>query len=117
MNRYCFALRVRPDLLDEYRERHAAVWPDMLRALAATGWHRYSIFARPDGLIVGYVEAADLAAAQAAMEATEVNARWQAEMARFFVGLDGKRPDEGFELLTEIFNIDDQLAAVAGRTT
>jgi L-rhamnose mutarotase len=116
MNRYCFALRVRPDLLDEYRERHAAVWPDMLRALDATGWHRYSIFARPDGLIVGYVEADDLAAAQAAMERTEVNARWQAEMARYFVGLDGKRPDEGFELLTEIFNIDDQLAAVQGRT-
>ncbi len=117
MNRYCFALRVRPDLLDEYRDRHAAVWPDMLRALEATGWHRYSIFARPDGLIVGYVEAADLAAAQAAMERTEVNGRWQAEMARYFVGLDGKRPDEGFELLTEIFNIDDQLAGLEARTT
>jgi L-rhamnose mutarotase len=112
MNRYCFLLQVRPDLLAEYRERHAAVWPEMLRALAGTGWHNYSIFARPDGLIVGYVEAEDLAAAQAAMAGTEVNARWQAEMARFFTGLDGRAPDEGFTLLEEIFNLDAQLAEV-----
>jgi L-rhamnose mutarotase len=31
-------------------------------------------------------------------------------MARYFVGLDGQRPDQGFELLDEIFNLDDQLA-------
>ena len=109
MNRYCFLLQVRPELLDEYSERHAAVWPDMLRALDESGWHRYSIFARPDGLLIGYVEADDLAQAQAAMAATEVNARWQAEMSRYFVGLQGQRPDEGLLLLKEIFNLDDQL--------
>ena len=113
MNRYCFLLQVRPELLPEYRRRHAEVWPDMLRALAATGWHNYSIFARPDGLLVGYVEAADLTQAQEAMAATEVNGRWQAEMSRFFTGLDGRRPDEGFTLLEPIFNLDDQLAQLA----
>jgi L-rhamnose mutarotase len=111
-NRYCFLLRVRPELLDEYRERHAHVWPDMLRALARAGWHNYSIFAGDDGLLVGYVEADDLAAAQAAMARTEVNARWQAEMARYFTGLDGRPPDEGFLLLQRIFNLDDQLHAL-----
>jgi L-rhamnose mutarotase len=110
MTRYCFTLHVRPDLLAEYRARHAAVWPDMLRALREAGWRNYSIFARPDGLLIGYVEADDLAAAQQAMAATEVNARWQAEMSRYFTGLDGRPPDEGFLLLEEIFNLDDQLA-------
>ena len=110
MTRYCFTLQVRPGLLAEYRERHAAVWPDMLRALRDAGWRHYSIFARPDGLLTGYVEAADLAAAQRAMAATEVNARWQADMSRYFIGLDGRAPDEGFLLLEEIFNLDDQLA-------
>ena len=110
MTRYCFTLHVRPDLLAEYRERHAAVWPDMLQALRDAGWRNYSIFARPDGLLIGYVEAADLAAAQQAMAATEVNARWQADMSRFFTGLDGRPPDEGFVLLEEIFNLDDQHA-------
>jgi L-rhamnose mutarotase len=109
MTRYCFTLQVRPDRLAEYRKRHAAVWPDMLRALRQAGWRDYSIFARPDGLIAGYVEADDLAAAQRAMAATAVNARWQAEMSRYFSGLDGRPPDEGFTLLDEIFNLDDQL--------
>ncbi len=99
MARYCFLLQVRPELLDEYRARHAAVWPEMLTALRDSGWRNYSIFARGDGLLVGYVEADDLAAAQRAMAATDVNARWQADMAKFFVGLDGQAPDEGFELL------------------
>src|ERR1700680_4436522 len=88
MPRYCFLLKVRPELLDEYRARHANVWPEMLRALSAAGWHRYSLFVRGDGLLVGYVEATDLVEAQAAMAATDVNARWQAEMGRCFNGLD-----------------------------
>jgi L-rhamnose mutarotase len=109
MARYCFLLRVRPELLAEYRQRHTAVWPDMLRALRDTGWRNYSLFARGDGLLVGYVEADDLAAARRALAATEVNARWQAEMGRYFAGLDGQPPDEGFRLLEEVFNVDDQL--------
>jgi L-rhamnose mutarotase len=110
MPRYCFLLQVRPDLLAEYRQRHAAVWPGLLHALREAGWRNYSLFARPDGLIVGYVEAGDLAAAQQAMAATEVNARWQAEMSRYFTGLDGRPADESLQLLDEVFNLDDQLA-------
>ncbi len=110
MARYCFLLQVRAEMLAEYRERHAAVWPDMLRALRETGWRNYSLFARPDGLLVGYVEADDLGAAQRAMAATEVNARWQAQMSQYFTGLDGRAPDEGFVLLEEVFNLEDQLA-------
>jgi L-rhamnose mutarotase len=110
MARYCFLLHVRPELLAEYRRRHAAVWPDMLRALHDSGWLNYSLFARSDGLLVGYVEADDLGAAQRAMAATEVNARWQAEMSRYFTGLGRRGPDEGFQLLDEVFNLGDQLA-------
>jgi L-rhamnose mutarotase len=109
--RYCFLLRVRPERMEEYRRRHAAVWPEMLQALADTGWRNYSLFLADDGLLVGYVEADDLRASQAAMARTEVNARWQAEMAPFFTDLDGRRPDEGFVLLEEIFNLEDQLRA------
>ncbi|MFC5948660.1 L-rhamnose mutarotase [Pseudonocardia lutea] len=110
MPRYCFLLRVRPDRVAEYRERHRAVWPDMLRALRDSGWRNYSLHLREsDGLLVGYVEADDLAAAQAAMAATGVNARWQAAMAPFF---DGARPDETFQVLDEVFHLEDQLSEV-----
>lgn len=113
MPRVCFQLQVKPDRIPEYQARHAAVWPDMLRALRDTGWHNYSLFLREDGLLIGYFETPDsVAAAQAAMSATEVNTRWQAEMGEFFEELDGRAPDEGFLVLEEVFHLEDQLAAI-----
>jgi L-rhamnose mutarotase len=106
VERVCFLLRVKAGKVAEYRERHAAVWPEMRAELARTGWHNYSIFVQDDGLVVGYLEAEDFAATQAAMAETGVNARWQAEMAEFFEGLDDKRPDEGFTRLPEAFHLD-----------
>ena len=105
LNRYCFCLKVRPDRLDEYVARHRDVWPEMQAALRDSGWHNYSLFLRDDGLLIGYVESADLEAAQKAMAATEVNARWQAQMTDFFQGIDGRPPDESFLLLPEIFHL------------
>ncbi len=107
--RYCFTLQVRPEMAQEYVERHAAVWPEMLAALAETGWRDYSLFLRDDGLLVGYVVSDDLDASLAAMAATGVNARWQAEMARYFTQNDGRAPDEGFVRLTEVFHLESQL--------
>jgi L-rhamnose mutarotase len=109
MERVCFQLQVDPARLAEYTERHAAVWPEMLEALARTGWHNYSLFVREDGLLIGYFETPDLAAALAGMAATDVNTRWQTEMAPFFLDLDGAAPDTGFLRLTEVFNLEDQL--------
>lgn len=110
MTRVCFRLQVKPDRLDEYRRRHSAVWPEMLRALEKTGWHNYSLFLGADGLLIGYLETPSLEQAQAAIAAEDVNTRWQAEMAEFFDELDGLRPDERFHFLDEIFNLDRQLA-------
>jgi L-rhamnose mutarotase len=81
----------------------------MLHALEASGWHNYSLFLRPDGLLIGYFESeGTLAQAQDAMAATEVNTRWQDAMAPFFVALEGA-PDTGFVVLTEVFHLEDQL--------
>ncbi len=73
--------------------------------LSATGWRDFSTSCAEDGLLVGYVETEDFAAAQAGMEATDINARWQAEMAPFFESLDGARPDEAMKPLTEVFHL------------
>jgi L-rhamnose mutarotase len=106
--RVCFQLQVKPDRLAEYKERHAHVWPEMLAALRETGWHDYSLFVRDDGLLIGYFETPSLEAALAGMAATEVNTRWQTEMAEFFEELDGRAPDEGFLVLDEVFHLADQ---------
>ena len=109
MERICFLARIRPELAAEYRERHAAVWPEMLRALAATGWHNYSLFLGEDGLLIGYFETPSLDEALAGMAATDINARWQAEMAPYFEQLGDARPDTGFLRLDEVFHLEDQL--------
>jgi L-rhamnose mutarotase len=106
--RVCFQLQVKPDRLAEYRHRHTAVWPDMRQALRDAGWHNYSLFVRDDGLLIGYFETRSLERAQAAMAATEVNARWQAEMGEFFEDLEGRAPDEGLLVLDEIFHLEGE---------
>jgi len=109
MERVCFQLQVKPEMVEDYKARHAAVWPEMLQALRATGWHNYSLFLRPDGLLVGYLETPSLEAAVAGMQDAEVNARWQAEMAPYFEELDGAAPDTGFLRLEEVFHLEDQI--------
>src|SRR3979490_2694840 len=103
MQRVCFVLQVKPGRLEEYKRRHSSVWPEMLAALRETGWHNYSLFLRDDGLLVGYLETENFQAAQAAMERTEGNARWQAEVAPVFEDLDGG-PDAGMSRLAEVFH-------------
>lgn len=107
--RVCFQLQVRPERIPEYRERHREIWPEMARALQETGWHNYSLFLREDGLLIGYLETPSLEEALAGMARTDVNARWQAEMAGFFEELGGRAPDEGLLLLEEVFHLEDQL--------
>ena len=94
--RACFLLRVRPELLPEYVEAHQHVWESMREALSRSGWRRYSLFLRAeDGLVVGYFESDDVAAAMTAMD------RWQAEMAQYFVPPNGGAP----ELLDQYFHL------------
>ena len=106
MERICFHLRVRPELMDEYRRRHAAVWPEMQDALRATGWRNYSLFLADDGLLTGYLECEDFDESVRAMGRLEVNTRWQAEMASFFEDIAGEQPDQAARPVPEIFHID-----------
>jgi len=106
--RVCFQLQIAPELLDEYVARHTPVWPEMLAEIAASGRRNYSLFLADGGRLIGYYETDDDAAAQAYLSASPVAARWEAEMGRFFIGLEG-RPDQAATPLTEIFNLHDQL--------
>ena len=82
---------------------------DAGRALRDAGWHNYSLFVRPDdGLVVGYLETEDFAAARSRMARTAVNQRWQAGMAQYFDTTDGEHPDEAMRPLTEYSTSSDQ---------
>ena len=103
MQRVCFLLQVKKDRLAEYKERHKQVWPEMLGALSATGWHNYSLFLSDDGLLVGYVETPDFEKALSGMAVLEVNARWQGEMKEFFEDPGGREADKQMRPLEQVF--------------
>jgi L-rhamnose mutarotase len=104
--RICFLLKVREEKMEEYKARHAHVWPEMLDALRQTGWRNYSLFLRPDGLLIGYLEADDFDQCRAAMKNHPVNARWQAEMTPFFEQSGPAAADDKMFPLEEVFHLD-----------
>ena len=105
MQRVCFVLQVKPERLQEYKERHRSVWPEMQAALRETGWGNYSLFLRADGLLVGYLETENFERARAGMAKHQVNQRWQREMGDFFVQVDGALPDRAMQPLEEVFHL------------
>jgi len=105
MQRVCFVLQIKPERLEEYKERHRTVWPEMKAALRETGWRNYSLFLRGDGLLVGYLETDNFERARAEMAKREVNDRWQREMGDFFIQPDGELPDRTIQTLEEVFHL------------
>ncbi len=107
MKRVGFILKVRPDKIEEYKARHRQVWPEMLAALQRQGWHNYSLFVRPDGLVFGYFETPEsFEAALAGMAGEAINARWQDFMAPFFEGLGVAHADQMMEALEPVFYLE-----------
>jgi len=104
MERVGFVMRLLPGQEAEYRRRHAAVWPEMRDALRAAGAHNYSIYLRGNDLF-GYLEVEDLERFQRDMAASEVNARWQQDMASLIDPLTD--PATGFHRrLDEVFHLE-----------
>jgi L-rhamnose mutarotase len=106
MNRIGFVLKIKSELIEDYKRHHEAVWPEMLDALRRNGWHNYSLFLRHDGTLFGYFETpGTLQDALAGMSSEPVNDRWQALMAPYFEGL-GLHADQMMEGLEKVFHLD-----------
>jgi L-rhamnose mutarotase len=57
MKRMCRVISIKPDIIDEYKRMHAAVWPEILHAIAKSNVKNYSIFLKePENLLISYWE-------------------------------------------------------------
>lgn len=101
--RICFHLRVKPEMIDEYKRLHAAVWPDVLAALRSAGVRNYSIYMWRDGHEFGVLECDDWAAVRRALGASDAVRRWEEFMKAY---LETPVSAEGPELLSEVFRLD-----------
>jgi acetyl esterase len=112
VERVCFQLQLKPDRIDDYRERHRAVWPEMLEAIRDSGRSNYSLFLRDDGLLIGYYETPDDDESWRRLLADVRAAPWEAGSAEFFDNLHEGRADQSMTRLREVFNLEQQLAAL-----
>jgi L-rhamnose mutarotase len=106
MKRYSFLMKIRPGLRAEYEKAHDEIWPDMAKAIKDSGIRNYSIYFGADGTLFAYLESENPALSFEKLAKTEVNARWQKAMDRFFVKKDPKTIGADVVEIEEVFHID-----------
>ena len=107
MNRIGFLFRVKEEYINEYKEHHKTVWPDMLDALSRNGWNNYSLFMGQTGLVFGYFESKQtLGQALKEMSSEKVNSLWQELMSPYFSSPPGANSNETFVELEEVFHLE-----------
>lgn len=72
--------RLKPGAQERYEEYHRAVWPEVLEGIRGAGITKYVIFR--DGLdLFHYIECDDYDRAIAELGSSELNQKWEAEIA------------------------------------
>ena len=79
MERYGWKARVLPGMLEEYKRRHAEIWPEMVELLKKAGISNYSIWNTGDTL-VGYYECESIEYAAKVQAGSPVVDRWNEYM-------------------------------------
>ncbi|HYG23438.1 MAG TPA: L-rhamnose mutarotase [Verrucomicrobiae bacterium] len=112
MKRYGSVIGVRAEKLEEYKQLHAAVWPDVLRMIKQCNIRNYSIFLRrlPDGehYLFSYFEytGTDFAADMASMAADPATQRWWSVCIPCQKPLEDRSKDEWWAAMEEVFHLE-----------
>lgn len=112
MTRYGMVIGVRPEKLEEYKQLHAAVWPDVLRMIKQCQIQNYSIYLRQldDGnyYLFSYFEyvGQDFAADMARMAADPTTQRWWSVCKPCQQPLAGRQDGEWWAAMEEVFHQD-----------
>jgi L-rhamnose mutarotase len=112
MKRYGTVIMVRPEKLAEYKQLHAAVWPEVLKMIEACHIQNYSIYHRhlADGrhYLFSYFEytGTDFAADMAKMAADPTTQKWWEVCKPCQQPLADRTPDEWWAGMEEVFHCD-----------
>ena len=112
MKRYGMITGLHAEKLGEYKQLHAAVWPDVLRRIKLSHIQNYTIYLRQldDGqpYLFSYFEytGSDFAADMAAMAADETTQRWWAVCKPCKKPPQDRAPDEWWAPMEEVFHCD-----------
>jgi L-rhamnose mutarotase len=85
MKRMCWWGRIKPDKIEEYKESHRVVWPELLAVYKKHGIVKISCFLKGNDLLVytEYDPEIYLKGGKEAIGKTEVSQRWSTWMLEF----------------------------------
>jgi len=112
MKRYGMVISLWPEKTDEYKQLHAAVWPDVLKMIRECHIRNYSIFLRQldDGrfYLFSYFEylGSDLTADLARMAADPTTQKWWSICMPCHKPLESRAPGEWWANMEEVFHSD-----------
>ncbi len=104
MPRIAFALPIKPDKIDAYRETHANVWPELLAENTVAGLRNFTIVLFGHHAI-GLLECDDWEAASEYLGASEAQHRWQ-EFHQDILDVDMGTGLVPLQMLEELFHQD-----------
>ena len=112
MKRYGMVIGVNADRIAEYKQLHAAVWPEVLQMIARCNLRNYSIYLRQldDGnhYLFSYFEYVgdDFAGDMAKMAADPTTQRWWDVCMPCQRPLDNREAGEWWASMEEVFHCD-----------
>jgi L-rhamnose mutarotase len=109
MQRMGLCIGLKPDVIEQYKELHAAVWPDVLAVITAANIRNYSIFLRePENLLFAYWEyhGTDFAADAAEMGKAPAMQEWWKICDPLQEPLTTRKNGEWWAAMAEVFHLD-----------
>ena len=109
MKRFGMMIGLRPERYEEYKQYHAAVWPEVLATIVSCNIRNFTIYHR-SGMLFGCYEyhGTDHAADMAKMAADPATQRWWEILIPMQRQVEGTPEGEWWAPLEEIFHLDGQ---------
>ena len=107
MKRYGSVIGVKREAVEEYKERHANVWPEVLDMIRRCNIRNYSIYLRDD-LLFGYFEyhGSDFEADMAKMAADPKTQEWWKLVGPMQIPFESRANGEWWASMEEVFHLD-----------
>jgi L-rhamnose mutarotase len=107
MQRYGMLINVRPEKIEEYKELHAAVWPEVLKMITECNIRNYSIYLK-DNTLFSYFEyiGNDFDGDMALMAADPITQKWWDVCKPCQEAVETRKDGEWWANMLEVFHLD-----------
>ena len=109
MKKYCLALDLKndPDIIQEYKQFHQNVWPEIIESITSSGIKNLDIYSVQDRLFM-IIEAEDSFSFEEKSKLDASNPKvqeWEELMWKFQKALPGAQPGKKWMLMDKIFEL------------